>query len=170
MTSLRIAKSPKPRGPWPDPYRILFPIGAVFVLGFLLTAIPGFTGGQKFRPFELIVAAALMIAFGCSIAAGVPAVASAFAALAIAWAAAAIVRRVIAKRVLPPEEFAFVGLGLVLGFAGALWQALLGFGAAPVAEPAPFFAQRLVSLGMMLSSQAHSYYREQFVDDTCQAA
>ena len=79
-------------------------------------------------------------------------------------------RRVIAKRVLPPEEFAFVGLGLVLGSAGALWQALLGFGAAPVAEPAPFFAQRLVSLGMMLSSQAHSYYREQFVDDTCQAA
>lgn len=30
MTSLRIAESPKPPGPWPDPCRILFPIGAVF--------------------------------------------------------------------------------------------------------------------------------------------
>lgn len=185
MISSRIGTNPKPLRPWPDPYRILFPIGAgfalwgalvwplgwvgwlahpggthrglmmqgfelSFVLGFLLTAIPGFTGGQKFRPFELIVAAALMIALGCSIAAGAPAVASAFAACAIAWAAAAIVRRVIAKRVLPPEEFAFVGLGLVLGFAGTLWQALLGFGTALIAEPVPYFAQRLVSLGMML--------------------
>lgn len=186
MTALPIGTSPPPPVQWPDPYRILFPIGAVFalwgalvwpltwvarlaypgvthrglmmqgfelsfVLGFLLTAIPGFTGGQKFRPFELIVAAALMIAFGCSVAVGVPAAASLFAAFAIAWAAAAIVTRVIVKRLLPPEEFAFVGLGLVLGFAGTLWQALAGFGVAPVAEPAPFFAQRLVSLGMMLS-------------------
>lgn len=186
MNPDRSRTNPKPHGPWPDPYRILFPIGAgfalwgalvwplgwvgwlaypgavhrglmmqgfelSFVLGFLLTAIPGFTGGQKFRPFELIVAAALMIALGCSIAAGAPAVASAFAAFAIAWAAAAIVRRVIEKRVLPPEEFAFVGLGLTLGFAGTVWQAWSGFGTAPIAEPVPYFAQRLVSLGMMLS-------------------
>lgn len=185
MTSVPIEISPQPRKSWPDPYRVLFPIGAVFalwgavvwpltwlagtaypavahrgmmmqgfelsfVLGFLLTAIPGFTGGQRFRPFELIVAAALMIAFGGAIAAGAAALASAIAAVAIAWAAAAIVRRVIAKRVLPPEEFAFVGLGLALGFAGALWQAMLGYGASPVAEPTPYFAQRLVSLGMML--------------------
>jgi len=172
--------------PWPDPYRILFPIGAAFalwgamvwplawvaglpypgfvhralmmqgfelsfVLGFLLTAIPGFTGGQKFHPLELIIAAALMMALGGSVALGAPTLASLWAAAAIALTGFAIARRVVAKRVLPPEEFTFVGLGLVLGFAGTGWQALAGLGAAPMAEPSPFFAQRLVSMGMMLS-------------------
>ncbi len=185
MPTPTAAPPPKPPGVWPDPYRILFPIGAVFalwgaivwpiawalglpqaavthralmmqgfelsfVLGFLLTAIPGFTGGQRFHPLELVVAATLMCGLAGSVAAGTPAPASAFAAAAIAWAAAAIARRVIAKRVLPPEEFAFVGLGLALGFAGTLWQAWSGFGTAPIAEPVPYFAQRLVSLGMML--------------------
>ncbi len=138
--------------PYPGPtHRALMMQGfeLSFVLGFLFTAMPGFTHGPKARPFELVTAAVLMLALGVSAAAGAFVAAAACGAAAMAWAGLALVRRVIAKRVLPPEEFMFVGLGLALGIAGTIWNALLLAGT--VLEPTPYFAQRLVSLGMMLS-------------------
>jgi len=63
--------------PWPGPaHRLLMIQGfeQSFVLGFLLTAMPGFTKGERCRPVELAVAAAAALAFGaCALASAVAA-------------------------------------------------------------------------------------------------
>ena len=179
-------ESVKPRPPDArpalEPYRVLFPLGALFavagvapwiaaaivpgpwpgllhaglmiqgfelcfVTGFLLTAMPAFTHGEKCRPWELAVVAAGAAAFGALQAAGLAAAAGAVFAVTLLFTLVALARRVRLGGAAPPEEFLLVGLGVLLGIAGGALQALAAAGV--LAEPAPRFALRLVSRGMM---------------------
>jgi uncharacterized protein involved in response to NO len=169
---------------WPEPYRVLFPLGALFalagaapwlllvagvapwpgpihmalmiegfeqsfVLGFLLTSMPAFTRGGRCRPWELLGAAGLLAAVAAFLLAGLAWAAHAAFALSVLLVGWALASRVVRARHLPPEEFLFVALGLLLGLAGA--AALVAQHAAAWIPPAPRFGERLVSLGMMLS-------------------
>jgi uncharacterized protein involved in response to NO len=168
----------------PDPYRLMFPLGAAFavagtlpwvahalglaaypgplhralmvqgfelafVLGFLLTAMPAFTRGERCRPWELSASFALLAASGAAALAARYAVAHALFAATLLLLAVITGRRVARARTRPPEEYAFVGLGLLLGLVGGVLQA--GSAAGAWGEPAPLLGSRLVSLGMMLS-------------------
>ena len=140
------------RMPWPGPlHRALMIEGfeLCFVLGFLLTAIPAFTHGARCTPLELAGAVAGPLVFGLCAALGLEAAALAAFTLTIVWLAVAVVRRLVVAKVPPPEEFQFVGLGLMLGLAGGVVQ----FGAALRwwEEPAPRLGIHLVSLGMVLA-------------------
>lgn len=176
--------NPRPPDPRPalEPYRVLFPLGALFavagvapwivaalapgpwpgllhaglmiqgfelcfVTGFLLTAMPAFTHGEKCRPWELAVATAGAAAFGALQALGLAAAAGAAYALTLLFALVTLARRVRLGGAAPPEEFLLVGLGVLLGVAGGALQALAAAGV--LAEPAPRFGLRLVSRGMM---------------------
>jgi uncharacterized protein involved in response to NO len=120
-----------------------------FVLGFLLTAMPAFTHGPRCRPWELRCAVITMALFGAAALAGLAAAAQAafLFSLALVWTAG--IRRIAGNPQQPPEEFLFVGFGLLLGTAGG---ALLLAGALGAHPGLPFrFAERLLSLGMVLS-------------------
>jgi len=119
-----------------------------FVLGFLLTAIPGLTHGPRATPLEIAGAVAGPLGFGACLMLGHEAAALAAFALTLAWIAMAVARRVVGAKLSPPEEFLFVGVGLVLGLAGALVQ--LGSALRWWNEPAPRLGLHLVSLGMVL--------------------
>lgn len=181
---------PRPRRGWlaapapADPYRLLFPLGALyaiagvapwiayaggvagypallhralmiqgfelcFVLGFLLTAMPAFTRGERCRVWELGAALALALGFGVALAAGWDAFAHTAFTAAVLLLAAAAFRRVRGAALAPAEEFGFVGLGLALGGLGGVLQLAAALGA--WSDPAPNFGSRLVSLGMVLS-------------------
>ncbi len=168
----------------PDPYRLLFPLGALaaiagtapwllwplgvlaypaalhrtlmvqgfelcFVMGFLFTAMPAFTRGERCRPWELATGLALVLAGLGGALAGAALLAHAAFALAVLHIGLTLLRRILGAHAKPPEEFAFVGLGLACGLAGGVLQALATLGR--FADPAPNFAARLVSLGMVLS-------------------
>ncbi len=139
-------------GVWPGPLHVSLMIEGFeqsFILGFLLTAMPAFTRGGRCTRGELATALALMTLF------------AAYALARVAWAAHlafgasdvligwALARRIRQSRHLPPEEFAFVGLGLLLGLAGvALLVAQDAFG---VALPTPRYGERLIALGQTLA-------------------
>jgi uncharacterized protein involved in response to NO len=120
-----------------------------FVVGFLLTALPGFTHGPRCHAVELALPALSLVAFAVAIFANlvVPAQAAFLLILLVLLVAAG--RRVLGNRVGPPEEFLFVGFGLLLGLIGGWLQLAAALG--PYEDPAPRFAERLVSLGMVLS-------------------
>jgi uncharacterized protein involved in response to NO len=119
-----------------------------FILGFLLTAIPGFTRGERCRPAELGIATLAALAFGVAALAGLTVPAQAAFVLSAGLLLVAVARRVRPGAMAPPLELAFVGFGLCLGLAGGLWQLAAASG---WPEPAPRFGERLVSLGMVLS-------------------
>jgi uncharacterized protein involved in response to NO len=137
--------------PWPGPaHRLLMIQGfeQSFVLGFLLTAMPGFMRGERCRPLELAVAVACAAAFGVFALAGA-AVAAQLAFLAsVLLLMIAAGRRALRAAVAPPLEMLFVGFGLLLGLAGGVAQLAA---AAGMPEPASRFGERLLSLGMVLS-------------------
>jgi uncharacterized protein involved in response to NO len=137
--------------PWPSVgHRALMIQGFEhsFVLGFLLTAIPGFTKGERCRPAELAIAVLSALAFGIATLAGQALVAQSAFVLSMVMLLVAVARRLRRPGVVPPLELMFVGFGLVLGLAGAAVQ--LAEAAGLVAAP-PRFGERLVSLGMVLS-------------------
>lgn len=139
--------------PWPGVlHRALMMQGFEhgFVLGFLLTAIPGFTHGERCRPLERWLAVILLSAGIAASLAGLAAAAQVAFALSIVLVAVAAARRIVRATNPPPEEFVFIGLALLLGLAGASWQLAEALGWAPP-WPAPRFGERLVSLGMVLS-------------------
>jgi uncharacterized protein involved in response to NO len=121
-----------------------------FVLGFLLTAIPGFTRGERCRPFELAIATLAALVFGIAALAGGMLVAEIAFSASVLMLLTAVLRRVRHAKVAPPLELMFVALGLVLGLAGGLWLLAEAAGRAPIVA-APRFGERLVSLGMVLS-------------------
>ncbi len=165
-----------------EPYRVLFPLGALFaiagaapwlvaavmpspwpgpmhaglmiqgfelcfVTGFLFTALPAFTHGEKCRPWELAIVTAGAVGFGGLQAAGLVAAAGLAFGLTLLFSLVALARRVRFGGAAPPEEFLLVGLGVVLGVLAGLAQALFATGL--LVEPAPRFALRMVSRGMM---------------------
>jgi uncharacterized protein involved in response to NO len=119
-----------------------------FVLGFLLTAMPAFTRGEKCRPWELGIAALAQLVYLAGALSGADAVAQAATLAAVLLVSMALVRRVAVTRALPPEEFAFVAFALVAGITGAALRLAAALGA-PIAL-APRFTERLTSLGMVL--------------------
>jgi uncharacterized protein involved in response to NO len=137
---------------WPGPlHRALMIEGfeTSFVLGFLLTAIPAFTHGERCRPWELAGAVLGPLAFGALAFAGSSAGAQAAFVASLLWLAVAAGRRVAAAKVAPPEEFLFVGVGLLLGIAGGVMQ--LGAATGAWVEPSPRLGSQMVSLGMVLA-------------------
>jgi uncharacterized protein involved in response to NO len=119
-----------------------------FVLGFLLTAIPGFTHGERCRPSELAIATLSAVVFGVAVLAGRLAIAETAFVVSVALLLTAVTRRVGRPGLAPPLEIMFVIFGLLLGLAGGLLQIAI---AAGLAEPAPRLGERLISLGMVLS-------------------
>lgn len=120
-----------------------------FVVGFLLTAIPGFMHAEKCHPVELAVATVTVLGFGVLALAHQLAAAEACFLLTLLLLAVAGLRRLGHGSQSPPVEFLFVGLGLVLGLAGGV--ATLADAAGWRPEPVPGFGLRMVSLGMVLS-------------------
>jgi uncharacterized protein involved in response to NO len=167
-----------------EPYRIFFPLGALFgvagvsiwplysfgvvstysgrshalvqifgflyafIAGFLLTAVPRFTGTQPpSLPAQLSLAAMLLVAV-------VSSELRAFALGTVAFVAAhamlltLLARRFARRRQNPPPTFALVGLGLLAGAAGAL----LTSGVALELIPASWdlLGKRLLTEGMVM--------------------
>lgn len=137
--------------PWPSvAHRSLMIQGFEhsFILGFLLTAIPGFTKGERCRPAELWIAVGTALTFGIAALAGQPLVAQGAFVLSVLMLLTAVARRLRRPGVAPPLELMFVGFGLVLGLAGGLVQVAEAAGSS---WGVPRFGGRLVSLGMVLS-------------------
>lgn len=120
-----------------------------FVLGFLLTALPAMTRGERCRPWERNVAAGLAVLLGACALAGLQTLAHLVFVAAVVHLAVASLRRAIRAPLKPAEEFLFVALGLLFGIAGGIVQA--GTSAGLWTDPALNFGARLVSLGMVLS-------------------
>jgi uncharacterized protein involved in response to NO len=120
-----------------------------FVAGFLLTAIPGLTHAEKARPAEVTAALGPLALFGVLAVAGATLWAHLAWMTSLATLAFAALRRVPRAAQPPPVEFAFVGLGLAFGLVAGVGLALEAAGEAPFV--APRFAERLLSLGMVLS-------------------
>jgi len=114
-----------------------------FVLGFLLTAMHGFTKGAPCRPWELVVAVTAAVTFVIAALLGAWRAAEAAFLASILLLLTAIGSRLGSSTSKRPAELVFVGFGLALGLVGGVWQlASLGLNA---------FAGRLISLGMVLS-------------------
>jgi uncharacterized protein involved in response to NO len=176
--------APHAAAPGIDPYRLLFPLGALyavlgawpwapyglggsgypallhrtlmiqgfeqcFVLGFLLTAMPGLIHAERVRRLELAAALAAAILFGLGALGGRQVVAQGAFLLSLAVLLQALVRRLPTARVEPPQEMIFVLLGLGLGALGGAMELLAAAGHG--IEPVPRFGARLISLGMVLS-------------------
>ena len=138
--------------PYPGPlHRALMIQGfeQSFVVGFLLTALPGLTHSERCRPAELAAGFAAMAAFGVFAFGGwlLGAQIAGLAALLTLVVAAA--RRLGRRAPGPAEELLFVAFGLLAGLAGGALLAAQAAGA-PAWGP-PRFAERLLSLGMVLS-------------------
>ena len=119
-----------------------------FIAGFLLTAIPRFTGtAPPERATQYALAAALL-----ATAVGFEMEAFAFAhSLFLAVHATVIVlavRRVLRRRSSPPESFALVGFGMMAGAAGALVNVAVSWSwIGPVWD---LLGRRLLTEGMVL--------------------
>jgi uncharacterized protein involved in response to NO len=119
-----------------------------FIAGFLLTAVPRFTGTPPpSRPVQYALAAA------------VAATAAAFEMQAFALGhtlflvvhatvIALAVQRVRRRRSSPPENFALVGFGMAAGAAGALINAAVSWGG--MAPGRDLLGRRLLTEGMVL--------------------
>jgi uncharacterized protein involved in response to NO len=140
------------RGGWPGMLHasvMMQGFELAFVTGFLLTAMPAFTHGPKCRPWELALTALGVVAVVLLRFADQEPSAHAAFALTLAFATFALGRRVRFGAAAPPEEFAMVAIGMALGIAGGVMQALSAAGLAT--EPSPRFGLHLVSRGMMLA-------------------
>ncbi len=138
--------------PYPGPsHRALMIEGfeMSFISGFLLTAMPGFTHAERCRPVELAISTAANLGFGAFMLAGQAALAQGSFLAGVGLLALALLRRATQRGFAPPEEFAFVFLGLLQGLVAGVWLVALAAGVA--SEPQPGLALRVVSLGMVLS-------------------
>ena len=114
-----------------------------FVLGFLLTAMPGLTKGAPCRGSELAIAVASAVTLVASALLGATRVAEIATATSLLLLITAFARRSGHARVPGPAEMVFIGFGLLSGLVGALWQAVTG--------RFDVFPSRLFSLGLVLS-------------------
>ena len=118
-----------------------------FMLGFLLTAMPGFTHGEKCRSGELRIALFATSGFTLASLAGLAALAAASFVLATLLPLVAFWRRLRRAPVPPAVELAFVLYGLALGALGGLFQLAQALG---MPELSPRFAERMIAHGMVL--------------------
>lgn len=121
-----------------------------FVSGFLLTFLPRVTRTTgAVRRWDTPLVLACLLGFGAASWVGAIAIAQAAFLAALLVLLAGLAARFVLRGNDPPEEFVFIPLGLLLGFAGGALQLAAALGLA--IEPAPRFGLRLVSLGMVLS-------------------
>jgi uncharacterized protein involved in response to NO len=119
-----------------------------FVAGFLLTAIPRFTGTTApDRAVQYALAAAILAA---SVAFEVKAFALGHALFLAAHVTvmALAVRRVGRRRASPPDSFALVGMGMLAGLGGALVDLAVAWGW--TAAERDLLGRRLLTEGMVL--------------------
>lgn len=136
---------------YPGPlHRILMIQGfeLAFIVGFALTAMPGFLHAEKCTPVELAAAVTLVAGFGVFAFARQTAVAEACFALTVLLIVAAALRRLARASQPPAVELLLAGAGLMLGLAGGIGT--LADAAGWRREPVPGFGLRMVSLGMVL--------------------
>ena len=140
------------RMPYPGPlHRALMIQGfeLSFVLGFLLTALPGFLHAGRATSFEIAAATTLTLGFGaCALAYQMAAAQGCFV-LAVGLLAIVALQRFARASRPPAMELMFVVVGITLGLAGGITS--LADAAGWRAEPLPGFGLRMVSLGMVLS-------------------
>lgn len=96
-----------------------------FAAGFLMTAVPRFTASFAAAAWEIAaVAVSVLATVACDVAAlwnpDWRAKSLLASCVAIALVMAFCARRFLARKASPPPFFAFVGMGLVMGFAGSL--------------------------------------------------
>ena len=119
-----------------------------FIAGFLLTAIPRFTGTTApSRPTQYLLAAAVL-ATGVAFELRAFAVGHALFLVVHATVIALAVRRVRRRRSAPPDSFALVGMGMLAGLAAAVIDASVAWGVMPVEWDLP--GRRLLTEGMVL--------------------
>jgi uncharacterized protein involved in response to NO len=120
-----------------------------FIIGFLLTIVPRFTGTSPRHPVELILALGAVIGFGAFAIAGMKTTAQLFFLLGMMVLLMATGYRLLRRKANPPEEFFLVALGLGFGYVGGLILLLTSLGVG--GEPTPGYGLRLISLGMVLT-------------------
>ncbi|MBI3541946.1 MAG: NnrS family protein [Deltaproteobacteria bacterium] len=99
-----------------------------FAAGFLMTAVPQFTGSARCRPGELAFGGVLFAALASVSFCGNRAWFHALSFASLACLALFCASRVRTRSHEPPRFFVFVGLGLLMGLAGALLLAAGDFG------------------------------------------
>jgi uncharacterized protein involved in response to NO len=140
------------RLPYPGPLHLTLMIQGFeqsFVLGFLLTAMPAFTHSSRASAREIGVAMGARVLFGAGALGGSPALAQAAFLLSLGLVVVAGLRRIPGNSQKPPEEFLFVAFGLALGAIGSSLLLAASWGFQPSLPPR--FAERLISMGMVLS-------------------
>ena len=120
-----------------------------FVVGFLLTALPGLTHSRPTTGGEAGTAFAALVLFGVFALLGWQGAAHLCTLAALLTVIAAAARRLPTASQPPPDEFIHVGLALLFGLAGAGLLAAEAFGMAPVGPPR--FTSHLLSIGMVLT-------------------
>lgn len=120
-----------------------------FVTGFLLTALPGLTHSSRVTRGEMGTAFLALVLFGAFAIAGLRLAAHACYLVSIAAIAIAGGRRVLRATEKPAEELVFVALAFLFAATGASLLALQAAGV--VLDLPPRFAERLLSLGTVLS-------------------
>ena len=112
-----------------------------FVTGFLMTAVPSFTGTKRRTGSELTVATALSVA-AIATTSFVPAF------LTICLLLAFFLARVSARSATPPPHFIFIPIGLSLGLIGS---ALMSLGQLGLVPPGPYLgAARIMFFHSMI--------------------
>ncbi len=119
-----------------------------FILGFLLTAMPSFLHSPPATGAETGTAAVAMVGFLALNLAGFAPAAQGLYLLTILLLISMGLRR-FRRAEPPPEEFLFVGIGLLLGLAGGVLEG--GAAAGVLQEPSARFGLHLISFGMVLS-------------------
>jgi uncharacterized protein involved in response to NO len=119
-----------------------------FIAGFLLTAIPRFTGTEApTRVVQYLLAAALIVAAAASELQAFAVGTAAFAA-AHAMLLTLVVRRFLRRRQNPPPTFVLIGLGLLGGALGTILGCLVAWEWIPAAWD--LLGKRLVTEGMIM--------------------
>ncbi len=120
-----------------------------FVVGFLLTALPGLTHSRPTTRAESGTAFAALALFGPFALVGLDGAAHVCALLALLGVVAAMARRLPRASQKPPAEFVHVGLGMLFGITGSVLLIAQSFGAQAFGPPR--FADHLLSIGMLLT-------------------
>lgn len=120
-----------------------------FAAGFLMTAVPRFTGGAHATGSELAAQGALSTVLLAAALLNRPLLFHAFSVAAFGALIAFAARRFLRRKYDPPAPFVFVGLGLALGLCGS---ALLFAGQlTPLPAPLAVFGRLVYLHGMSLS-------------------
>lgn len=120
-----------------------------FVVGFLLTALPGLTHSRPTSGAEAGTAFGALALFGLFALLGWQGAAHLCTLAALLTVVVAAARRLPTASQAPPEEFVHLGLAMLLGIAGASLLAAESFGMPPFGPPR--FTSHLLSVGMVLT-------------------